>query len=785
MCVNNNKKVHLPRLMGLTSSLFLMMLLIFYFPGHAYAAESLSVKEINYVNSTITLQLNSGDSQVYFSDSSKKTWEEVPGTITGSTITMDISWVTNTKNYVMNFKGSSSTAITSVTIPKQATNFKATYNKVKGTVSFSNYGTRTIEWRKKGSTLWNMVDVNTISNELNALCTNGATVYFRLAPLNGTGITDVGFRPSKEITITIPKKATAPSVTINGSAFSIAVKKGMSYRIVDDDNPTSDWTSVNANTSLLLSNIVPNVLYQNPAATQSEAILQFRSNASSTAQISKISTVTIPVQEGPPNLDTYGIAVSYTSSTSLSLQVKSASTSMPFEYTIVAEGKELNYQTAAWTAISSGTAVTLSGTAAKKGSHIYVRKKSVGTSGSEAFALASAAVDVSGTGGVIYPDSPTASTLTTLITTAGTCKTAKSSSYLSFTLYSATSTTVSGISFLDTYGVDKGSVSIKSTVAKNSGSTGVNDKYIITTKITSTEAVDQVTEELLYGKITLANSDVITSTATTGVQLYLYPATKVNNPTYDPTGEYTSSFKRMYLSNDTNDKNSFKFRLDLGTAYAIDPTGINKFTSTPTAISTLKLDGYTLNAGTDYTVEYGSYVNTEETTITTATVTVNVGGFEASSLIDITDTAIPLEISINNGELLDESVSITLINTATLKDKPIAWSITEGSLQETKTTIVTNPDNTTTTVKEEVITYILELSVFDRTYGVSIADVTWGGTSVFGSADITGGTATIRLSNAKINKLATDSTTTNNIVITLSNGFSIKTGCKLTILNAS
>jgi hypothetical protein len=127
---------------------------------------------------------------------------------------------------------------------------------------------------------------------------------------------------------------------------------------------------------------------------------------------------------------------------------------------------------------------------------------------------------------------------------------------------------------------------------------------------------------------------------------------------------------------------------------------------------------------------------------------------------------------------------MTLVSTAIIENIPIAWSITEGSLKETKTSTVTNPDGTTSTVTEEVITYTINLKLFDNAYGVGISDVTWGDTSVMGSANVTAGKATIYLSNAKINKLTTSSTDTKNIVITLSNGFVINSGCKLTIIKA-
>ncbi len=785
MRVDKSKRAQLRRILRLTSSLFLMMIFALLLSKRVEAASSISVKEINYQNSTITLQLNSGDTEVYFSDSYKKNWEAVPGKISAdNTITMDISWISVTKNYTLTFKGNSSTSVISVILPKQITNFKATYNKVKGTMSFSNVGSRTIEWRKKGSTTWNVVNTSTISTEMNHLCTNGAIVYYRLAPMNGTA-SSIGSRPSKEVAITIPKKASAPTITVDGSAFMIAVKKGMAYRTLNSDGTATDWTTVSSTSNLLLKNVAPSALYGSESS-QTAVTLQFRTNATSANQVSKLTTVKIPVQEGAPNMNTYGITLNYTSSTTMSLQVKAASTTVPFEYTIVEKDKEINYQKAVWTAITSSTAVSLNKNTAATGCHIYVRKKSVNASTSDDFALASLETDISGSSGVTYPASPVASSLTTLISTAGVCKQAKTSSYLTFTLYSATQTTVSSISFLDSYGINKGTVTCKSSVVKNADSIGTNDQYIITTKITSTSSIDTATEQMLYAKMTLANSDVITSTSTAGVLLYLYPATKVNNPADDDTNEYATSFARVYLSNDASDDASFKFQLDLGTQQVPDPSAVNTFTAIDTAISSLKLDGYTLSLSNgDYSVTYGSYTNEDNKKIATATVTVNVNKFEQSSLIDITNTAIPLEITLNNGEVLDEAITITLMDTATLQGTPIAWSITEGSLQETKTSTVKNSDGTSTTVTEEVITYTLDLSIFKTSYGVSVADVTWGGTSIFGSAKISGGKATIYLSNAKINKLTTNSTTTNNIVITLSNGFSIKTGCKLTLLNAT
>lgn len=776
----------------LTVAAFLLIMLMIGTPKRTEAASSISIEEINYLKSTITLKVNDGDTEVYFSDSKKTNWQAIPEEIrSDNTISFDISWVDVSKSYVLTFKANKSTDVISVTLPKQVINFKATYNKVKGAVSFSNVGTRTIEWRKKGSTIWNTVNISTLPKELSYLTANGATVYFRLEPVNGTGASKLGFRASKEVTVTIPKKTNAPQITINGSAFSIAVKKGMAYRTVNSDGTTTDWINIGSSADLLLKNenVAAKALYTTASSTRSDVILQFRTNATNSAQVSKITTVTVPVQEGPPDVDTYGIELNSTSSTTVALKVKAANSTMPFEYTVIKKDEEINYQTAKWTAITSSTEVSLNKKTAPEGSHIYVRKKSVNNTNDDNYALASFETDV--LGAITYPGAPTASTLKTLISTAGVCQPANSSGYLTFNLYNSTSTTVSEIHFLDAYGIDRGTATCKSTVVKNNNSTDPDgkDKYIITTKITSTSNLDTNTKEILYAKIILANTDVITSTDKAGVLLYLYPASTVNNPTSEEDGykDYTNSFNRIYMSNDSTDKRSFKFRLDLGTAQIPSDSAIDNYSVQAVEISSIKYDGYTLikkdSDDTDYSVNYDTHVNDDGKTIRRATVTVNVANFEKS--ISITDVAEALRITLNNGEVLDDDVKITLINTATLDNIPISWTISEGKLPPTKTTTTTGPDGKTITTTEDLVSYTLTLTLFDKNYSVGVSNVTWGGISVLGSTTIINGTATINLSNAKLNTLTTTSTDTKNIIITFSNGFTISTGCKLTVLDAA
>ncbi len=776
-----NPRIHLS-LRGLAASVLLILTAILLNHGSSDAAQvGIEVKEIDYYNSTITLQCNSKDTAVWFSDSSKKKWEALPVPADGShTITMDISWISPSTKYTLNFKGDYSENIVSVTIPKQVSNFKASFNKQKGIVTFTNAGNRTIQWRKKGSSVWKVLNTDTHNTEISTYFTNGIQLYYRLAPVNGTGSLNPGMRASNEAYLNIPKKAAAPSIAVNGSRFSIPVKRGMAFRKLMSDGSMSEWTTFTSAKDLLLSEIAPEVLY-NENTVGEEALLQFRMNASSSSQVSNIATITIPVQKPAPDEETYGISLSYTSSSTLSLSVKAASATTPFEYSVVGKDKELNYQTATWKTINSATAVSVSKSIAPVGSSIYIRLKSTEASSASGFALPSVPLNLTGSNGVVYPPAAKAAQLTTLVSTAGVCRTGNSSGYLTFFLYSPTQTTVSSIEFYDAYGNNKGTVPSKSTVTINTKSTGLEDKYLITTRITSTESINTLTEETLYANITLANQEVIRSTADQGVLLYLYPGTVVNNPVDQ---DYSTNFKRIYMSNDPMDAASFKFRLDFGTARVPDTTGINQYTSEATSISSLRYSGYTLESGKDYSVAYSSYTDEEGASVATATVTVNVASLEKAAAVTITDQALPLSISLNNNELLEEELYITLVKTATIDDVPIAWSITEGSLKEKSTSVVTNPDGSTTTTTQDVTTYIITLTLFDSSYGVSVANVTWGDASIFSSATISNGKATIYLSNVKINKLSTNSTETKNIVITLSNGFIINSGCKLTIINA-
>lgn len=741
----------------------------------------ITVKEINYEKSTITLQVNSGDTEVYFSASSKNDWEEVPGRIdSNGQIVMDISWVSVSKNQVINIKGDKSAQITSIVIPKQTKNFKAAYHKSKSIITFTNAGNRTIEWRKKNSPIWQRVHLSTLETELSYYYTHGASLVFRLASVNGVSETDTGMRPSNEVTVTIPKRTAAPSVKINGSSFSLKVNKGVTYRTVKDDGTFSNWVTNTSSADLNLFELASLAMYGKDGV-QEEVKLQFRKNATNSTQISNIATVIIPIQEGPPEEEKNGITLNYTSSTTLSLTVKSASEAMPFEYSIVKDGAELDYRTTAWKTIVDSNSTSITAKSAPKGSRIYLRKKAVEASPDVEFQLASKEVDVTGSNGIQYPEPPRTDSLMTLITTAGICNTGNTAGNLTFTLYSPTETKVAKIELKDTYGLTKGTVDHKSSVSLNGSRTGSTDRYLITTRIISTANVDSYTNETLYAYITMENGDVISSTATTGIHLYLYPKTTAAS---SDRLDHSMDFRRVYASIEEEDPSTFSFQLNYGTEYVMDAAIVGQCTDDLTTISSIEYSGYTLVQNRDYTVTSRTITGSNGEIKAAAVVTINVSKFEGELKGRKLDQKLPLNITLSSKEKLNDAVYLTLLSTAIVKDIPIAWSISEGSLKATQTKSITDAKGDITTITEDLITYTIELTLFDSAYSVSVSDVTWGDISVMSSATVSAGKATIYLSNAKINQLETDSTDTKNLVITLSNGFVIESGIKLTIINA-
>ncbi len=237
-----------------------------------------------------------------------------------------------------------------------------------------------------------------------------------------------GRRFSSEVKVKISKKAVASGYGIDGSKFTIAVKYGNEYRVTINSK-TSDWVKITDRTvkSTLLSAMVKSV---NPAANNDgtdstkpfpKMKIEVRDYATSKSASSKITETSINDQriidpdklfegKAPDNtsIPAGNIYVSYNGNKNIILRIPSASSSLPYEYTVVKPGATLDITKTSWTAVTKGTEVKILASKAVDDGTLYVRMKEIkaknatSTSNAVSFELASTYVSTK----ISYPSVP-------------------------------------------------------------------------------------------------------------------------------------------------------------------------------------------------------------------------------------------------------------------------------------------------------------------------------------------------------------------------------------------
>jgi hypothetical protein len=237
-----------------------------------------------------------------------------------------------------------------------------------------------------------------------------------------------GRRFSSEVKVKISKKAVASGYGIDGSRFTAAIKYGNEYRVTIDSK-TSDWIKVTDRTvkATLLSAMVKSV---NPAdnndGTESTKPfpamkIEVRDYATSKSASSKITETSLNAQriiaptalvegKAPDNVSIPAgkIYVSYNGNKNIVLRIPSASSSLPYEYTVVKPGATLDITKATWTAVTKGTEVKILASKAVDDGTLYIRMKEIkaknatSTSNAVSFELASTYVSTK----ISYPSVP-------------------------------------------------------------------------------------------------------------------------------------------------------------------------------------------------------------------------------------------------------------------------------------------------------------------------------------------------------------------------------------------
>ena len=341
------------------------------------SARAVSVGDIDYDKLTVKVFKN-GNSIVYFSSDSRKTWMEVEGDSgtdqESAYIVMDISWVNSKTDTTVYFKGDKEATALEVTFPKMNSAFKVKFDKAAIDFEFEGYeDATTFIWRKESDYNWQTVPFDkenaaykAFLSEINALRFKGAKIIFRCDQVIGTGAENVGQRMSKEVKISIPKMANAPSVKVNVKKMILNTKTTMEYF----DAEKNTWVACEKN--MKVSDIAAKAMYSGGSEGQ-DVVLKIRTAASEKKAYSKTLTLTIPAQGFAPSFgDTADVKYSYDNG-KLFLTFTKASAQAPIDYCVVKEGADFDPSTAKWKTVKANKQVKLAEKSVPDGSKIYIR----------------------------------------------------------------------------------------------------------------------------------------------------------------------------------------------------------------------------------------------------------------------------------------------------------------------------------------------------------------------------------------------------------------------------
>lgn len=387
-------------------------LMLFINMDKAYAASSVTINRVDYINEEIVVN-NNGNSMIYFateSEASRNSWEEVTAD-SGLTTAIDFSWVSPTSEEIIFVKGEDGVA-RRIVLKERARKLEVSisYDRLDGLSSnasiaplvniMSSAGTgdnpitfSDLEWRKGENGPWQDTSTLTVA-QLEKLQIRGADLYFRIKAVNDNGPNadgTKGRRVSKEVRLKIAKKASPVAIGIDGEDFKADIRYGKEYRVTVG-GVTSNWVKVTDKNvrQVPLSEIVndgSNGL--TPDKRFPAMVIEVRDYATSKAAPSKISRVELKEQRviagsvikgNPPSNATASdpnIYISYNGTANLSITIPSASADNPYQYCIVKPGEVFDLERASWANINRDTAVKVLANKAVEGSTIYIRQKEI------------------------------------------------------------------------------------------------------------------------------------------------------------------------------------------------------------------------------------------------------------------------------------------------------------------------------------------------------------------------------------------------------------------------
>lgn len=818
--------------LGSVFTFCMLLALTVLLPGTKADAQ-LSLEAINYDNSTITIATNSGDTALYFSDKNKKKWETAMDSFVDGKCTMDISWVSVTKDYMITFKGDKTTEdVLSVTIPKQISNFKAKYDKKGSKVTFTNKPSgRTVQYRKNNTSKWtDIANEATFGENLQRLYENGAKVYFRLAAEKGEN-GNVGKRYSKEVLCSITKKSDAPKITVNDDA-TITVQSGWQVRRVkvqesggteyvigydkidsvkdvgDTDyvkDPNYDeakkWYTYRSEKKVPITDLADN--------SEGAVYLQFRKAASSSAQVSHIATVKIPKQEAAP--DPKDISIEYTSFTTFNIKIAKATTKDPYEYCIIGESdvknvdgdpRIIDLDDAKWKMISSNVVTGVKKTEAPVNSYIFLRKKAYGKIGDDDFRLATDYVCAipkltyptaeEEKLEIQYPEKPNGDWNGSIDIIDGVCTKDNQDGYIKFNITTRWNAKIKDIRLAKDPNPTDSATNV-AVVTKTSSVSKVSDKlYNITATITGIE-------------LTAQDANDFKNSNENSMTLYAYIE-------YDTPGEEKTGLSSGWIGEEENKqakglvinlKKKSSIEIDEHATETINTKNVKRIIGATTASDGQKQNEeikfkVNLNKTTVTSVKLGNYTLDKDKNyynLTGNIFTVKLAELEKDeALAPYYGEEQKLVIGLENGEKLND-IGITLIEPVSLS-KLYSWAYRTEGIPNTKQEVVTHlPSGGSTTETKYLNNYSVEYKIPTTAVNTIYIKSVTAKSATLGSIGIFGGfnneTKKIEFSNDSLKnpdlvgltskpvKIAFDITLSNNVKYE----YVIKQGCMFTVLS--
>lgn len=344
------------------------------------------VKEIDYDELTITFN---GSESFFYSekeiDADSEDWKELFGeyvTVDGTSyLRADISWVAATSDKTIYFKDGSG-KVFSVDFPKKNSSVKVKFDKATGEVDITGADeAKSFQWRKKTDYTWHTVSLeeteeakaqyDNFLKDLDALRIKAASLIVRIPQVKGTSENSVGQRPSKECTVSIAKRANAPSLKINMKKFTVNTTAKMEYYV----ESTRKWESCEK--AMTVEDLFGKV---GPEATTDSVTVKVRTAATEKKPYSKTATITLETSKKTPDPtvgDAKQDAYYVLSKNTVLLTMTKATSSVPYEYTIVSAGETLDYYGAKWKTVKKRTAIKIAESKCSAGDTIYVRVKGV------------------------------------------------------------------------------------------------------------------------------------------------------------------------------------------------------------------------------------------------------------------------------------------------------------------------------------------------------------------------------------------------------------------------